>query len=81
MQSSPVLFNMPVQMYKKSCCTIPRVGIGVGGTGFGVGSSGGGSKMLKFYIKIFYVMGEALSDELSCMEKYLFNRVCVELAQ
>ena len=36
----------------------PGVGVGVGG--------GGVSKMLKFYIKLFYVMGKALSGELSC---------------
>ena len=27
----------------------------------------GVSKMLKFYVKVFYVMGKALSGELSCM--------------
>ena len=37
----------------------PGVGIGVGG---GVGIS----KMLKFYVKVFYVIGKALSGELSC---------------
>ena len=25
-------------------------------------------KMLKFYVKFFYVMGKALSGELSCMQ-------------
>ena len=44
---------------RKSYCTTPGVGIGVG-VGVGV------SKMLKFYIKVFYVMGKALSGELSC---------------
>ena len=42
---------------RKSYCTTP--GIGVGG-GRGV------SKMLKIYVKVFYVMGKALSGELSC---------------
>ena len=38
------------------------------GVGVGVSVGGGGvSKMLKFYIKVFYVMGKALSDELSCL--------------
>ena len=48
---------------KKSCCT--TVGVGVGG-GVGV------SKMLKFYVKVFYVMGKALSGELS----YPCDRSC-----
>ena len=39
---------------RKSYCTI-----------VGVGGGGGVSKMLKFYIKVFYVMGKALSGELS----------------
>ena len=42
---------------RKSYCTTP--GIGVGG-GVGV------RKMLSFYVKVFYVMGKALSGELSC---------------
>ena len=33
--------------------------------GVGIGSSGV-SKMLKLYVKVFYVMGKALSGELSC---------------
>ena len=43
----------------------PGVGVGVG---INVGVSGvvGVSKMLKFYVKVFYVMGKALSGELSC---------------
>ena len=40
---------------RKSYCTTPGVGVGVGG---------GVSK--KFNIKVFYVMGKALSGELSC---------------
>ena len=32
----------------------------------GVGVSIGISKMLKFYVKVFYVMGKALKGELSC---------------
>ena len=32
----------------------------------GVGVGGGVSKMLKLYIKVFYVMGKALSGKLSC---------------
>ena len=36
--------------------------------GVGVGVAGGVSisKMLKFYVKVFYVMVKALSGELSC---------------
>ena len=41
----------------KSCCTTPGIGVGVGG---GVGIS------KKFNVKVFYVMGKALSGELSC---------------
>ena len=40
---------------RKSYCTTPGVGIGI---------SGGVSK--KFNVKVFYVMGKALSGELSC---------------
>ena len=39
----------------------PSVGVGVG-----VGGGVNISKMLKFYVKIFYVMGKAQSRELSC---------------
>ena len=31
-----------------------------------MGVSIGVSKMFKFYVKVFYVMGKALSGELSC---------------
>ena len=48
---------------QKSYCTTPGVGVGVG---VGVGGGVGVSKMLKFYFKVFYVMGKALSGELSC---------------
>ena len=35
--------------------------------GIGIGIGGGSiSKMLKFYDKVFYVMGKVLSGELSC---------------
>ena len=45
----------------------PGVGVCVGvGVGVSVGGGVGVSKMLKFYIKAFYVMGKALSGELSC---------------
>ena len=40
--------------------------------GVGVGCSVGVSKMLKFYVKVFYVMGKALSGELFCP----FDRSC-----
>ena len=45
-------------MDRKSCCTTPRVSVG---SGVGV------SKILKFYVKVFYVMGKVLSGELSCV--------------
>ena len=43
---------------QKSYCTAPGVGTGVVSSG---------DKMLKFYVKVFYVMGDVLSGELSCM--------------
>ena len=43
----------------KNYCTTPGVSDRVGG-------SVGVSKMLKFYVKVFYVMGKAQSGELSC---------------
>ena len=46
---------------RKSYLTTPGVGVGVG---VGVGGSVGVSK--KFNFKVFYVMGKALSGELSC---------------
>ena len=44
---------------RKTYCTTPGVGVGVG-IGGGVGVS------KKFNVKVFYVMGKALSGELSC---------------
>ena len=41
---------------RKNYCTTLSVG----------GGGGGVSKMYKFYVKVFYVMGKALSGELSC---------------
>ena len=43
-------------MYRKSCCT--SLSIVIGGISI--------SKMLKFYFKVFYVIGKVLSGELSC---------------
>ena len=45
-------FSLPVQIYKKSYCSDPSIGV---------------SKMLTFYVKVFYEMGKARSGELSCM--------------
>ena len=53
-----------VQMYRKSYCTIAGIGIGIG-------------TMLKFYVKIFYVTGKVLSDELSCTRTGLVRLSCV----
>ena len=50
------IFSSPVQMYRKSYCTTPRVG----------GGGGSVDKMLKFYIKSFYLMGKAITGKLSC---------------
>ena len=54
------IFSLLVQMYRKSCCTTPGISIGAGSIGM--------DRMLKFYVKVFIVMGKALSGELSCMQ-------------
>ena len=54
---------------RKSYCTTTGVGVGVG-----IGGVVGVSKMLKFYVKVFYMMGKALSSELSCPS----NRFCYD---
>ena len=58
------IFSSPVQMYCNSYCTTPSIGIGGG-------SSISSSKMLKFYVTVFYMVGKALSGELSCTQTYL----------
>ena len=55
-------------MYRKSYCTTPDIIVGVYG-------SGSISKVLKFYVAVYYVIGKALSDELSCMHTGLVNRI------
>ena len=45
-----------------SYCTTLCVGIGGIGGGISI------SKMLKFSAKVFYVIGKALSGEVSCMQ-------------
>ena len=55
-------------MYRKSYGTAP-------GVGFGFGSSSV-DKMLKFYVKDLFVMGKALSGELSCMRTGLVMSLC-----
>ena len=57
-QGSYFPFYLAWTRLRKSYCTTPGVGVGVGG-GVGV------SKM--FNVKVFYVMGKALSGELSCL--------------
>ena len=46
---------------QKNYCTTPGVSVGIGGSGGDV------DKMFKFNVKVFYVIGKALSGELSCM--------------
>ena len=58
MQQTTFLF---LASSRKSYCTTRGVGIGID---VGVGVGGGVSK--KFNVKVFYVMGKALSGELSC---------------
>ena len=63
--------SLPVQVYRKRYCTT----LGGGGGKRYCTTLGGGdvcgivgiSIMLEFYNKDFYVMGKALSGELSCM--------------
>ena len=43
-------------MYRKSYCFSLIVGRGIGGVGI--------SKIIKFYVKVFYVMGKGLSGNL-----------------
>ena len=49
---------------RKSCYTTPGVGVG-----------GGGGISKKFNVKVFYMMGKALSGELSCPS----DRSCFKL--
>ena len=58
-------FSLPVQMYRTSYCSIHGVGSGVG---IGVDGGVGVSKVLKYYVKVFYVMGKAVlyEDRLFC---------------
>ena len=51
---------------RKSYCTTPGVGVGVG-SGVGVSK--------KFNVKVFYVMGKALSGKLSCP----YDRSCLKI--
>ena len=59
-------FSLPVGMHRKSCCATLGFGIGCGGGGIGGGGGCSVSKMLKLYIKVFYVMGKVLLGKLSC---------------
>ena len=57
LEAYPRIFSSPVRMYRKSCCTTPGIGIG-----------GYISKMLKFYIKVFYVMGKGANRQVIMYE-------------
>ena len=50
------IFSSPVGMYRKSCCTIPSVGIGVGVRG------GDFSKMLKVFLHLSFLCEEQGAD-------------------
>ena len=56
--------SLPVRMYMKCCCT--TLGINIGSCGI--------SRLLKLYVKIFYVMGRVLTGELSCMRTGLVSQ-------
>ena len=60
---SYALFSLPVQMYWKSYCTTPSFG---GSDSF--------SKILKVLSVSFYVIGKALTGELSCRGPGLFKK-------
>ena len=64
------LFSSPGRSPGRAIVLPPGVGVGVG-----VGGGVGVSKMLKFYVKVFYVMGKALSGELSCPR----DRLCFSI--
>ena len=68
-------FYLAWTKYRKSYYTTPGVGVGVGG-------GGGVSKMLKFIRESFYLMGKALSGELSCPcdRSCLFGALRVKIA-
>ena len=51
---------------QESCCT--TAGVSIGG---GIGDGRGVSKMLSFYIKVSYVMGNELSDNYPVCEQVL----------
>ena len=53
-----IVFLARLDEVQEECCTTPGVGVSVGG---GVGVS------KKFNVKVFYVMGKALSGKLSCL--------------
>ena len=69
----PILKHFRVaccRMYRKCYCTTPGIGIGSSvsiSVSVGSGSGVGVDNMLKFYLTVFYVMGKALSGELSCL--------------
>ena len=56
-----LIFSSPGWSSGRAIVLPPGIGVGVS-----VGIGGGVSKMLKFYVKVFYVMGKALSGKLSC---------------
>ena len=62
------MFYLAWTKSRKSYCTTPGIGVGLDG--------GSISKCLSFFVKVFYVIGKALSGELSfpcerscCVEK------------
>ena len=57
-------------MYKKRYCSTPGIDVAVC-----VSNGGSVGKLLKFYVKVFYVVGKTLSGELSCTCTSLVNRI------
>lgn len=70
---SEPLFSSPVWTCRKSYCTIPGLGSALAAAlAMLVMALVCFSKMLKFYIKVFYMMGKALRGKLSCLQAVLF---------
>ena len=68
--------RMPVQIQGNRNLTTPGVRADGGGlVGMGIGLNF--SKLLKFYCKVFYLMGKALSGKLSCVWTGLVVFACI----
>ena len=67
----PLLFSLPVGMYRKSYCSNPGVGVGIGG--------GGMNKMLKFNVKFLCYGQGAVSRAILYMDRPCFIAQCISI--